>query len=92
MADAGHEYAEGRIEAVTRDIQSVYAEAAAKAEEELRKHLERFEAKDTEFREAVEAGDMPEADWRAWRKRPPVPNHDQATAAQGLERGAVRGR
>jgi hypothetical protein len=65
----GNEYAKGRVEAVTREIQSVYAEAAAKAEEELRRHLERFETKDEEFREAVEAGDMPEADWQAWRRR-----------------------
>ena len=87
MADAGHEYAEGRIEAVTRDIQAVYAEAAAKAEEELRRHLERFEAKDTEFREAVEAGDMPEADWRAWRERQMIQGRRWRELAQRMAEG-----
>ena len=69
MADAGHEYAEERIAAVTRDIQAVYAEASAKAEQELRRHLERFQDKDEEFRAAVEAGEASERDWQAWRRR-----------------------
>ena len=83
----GNEYAEGRVEAVTREIQSVYAEAAAKAEEELRRHLERFEAKDEEFREAVEAGDMAEADWQAWRKRQMIQGRRWRELAQRMAEG-----
>lgn len=59
MADHGHDYAEGQIEAFQAEMADVYRQAEETARKRLEEHLKRFKKADEEKRKQVESGDMP---------------------------------
>ncbi len=68
MADHGHDYAEGQIEAFQAEMVDVYRQAEETARKRLEEHLKRFKKADEEKRKQVESGDMPKQAYADWRR------------------------
>lgn len=67
MADPAHEAADRAIEEIMAEVRETYLEAQEDAQEALSAYLARFEERDAAKRRLVEAGELPEADYRSWR-------------------------
>ena len=68
MSDQAHDFAERKIAEFQADVYETYQQAQADAQEALSRFLKRFEKEDGEQRAKVEAGELSEADYKAWRK------------------------
>lgn len=68
MGDQAHEFAEQKIAEFQADVWETYQQAQADAQEALSRFLKRFEKEDERQREKVKAGELSEADYKAWRK------------------------
>ena len=68
MGDQAHDFAERKIAEFQAEVRETYRQAQADAQEALSRFLERFENEDERQREKVKAGEMSEADYKAWRK------------------------
>lgn len=68
MGDQAHDFAERKIAEFQAEVRETYQQAQADAQEALSRFLERFEKEDERQREKVKAGELSEADYKAWRK------------------------
>ncbi len=68
MSDQAHDFAERKIAEFQADVYETYQQAQADAQEALSRFLKRFEKEDERQREKVDAGELSEADYKAWRK------------------------
>lgn len=68
MSDQAHDFAERKIAEFQADVYETYQQAQADAQEALSRFLKRFEKEDERQRAKVEAGELSEADYKAWRK------------------------
>ena len=68
MGDQAHDFAERKIAEFQAEVREAYQQAQADAQEALSRFLERFEKEDERKREKVKAGELSEADYKAWRK------------------------
>lgn len=68
MGDQAHDFAERKIAEFQAEVRETYQQAQADAQEALSRFLERFEKEDERKREKVKAGELSEADYKAWRK------------------------
>lgn len=68
MGDQAHDFAERKIAEFQAEVRETYQQAQADAQEALSRFLERFEKEDERKREKVNAGELSEADYKAWRK------------------------
>lgn len=68
MGDQAHDFADRKIAEFQAEVRETYRQAQADAQEALSRFLERFEKEDERQREKVKAGEMSEADYKAWRK------------------------
>ena len=68
MSDQAHDFAERKIAEFQAEVRETYQQAQADAQEALSRFLERFEKEDERKREKVKAGELSEADYKAWRK------------------------
>ena len=68
MGDQAHDFAEQKIAEFRADVWETYQQAQADAQEALSRFLKRFEEEDERQREKVKAGELSEADYKAWRK------------------------
>ena len=68
MGDQAHDFAEQKIAEFQAEVRETYQQAQADAQEALSRFLERFEKEDERQREKVKAGELSEADYKAWRK------------------------
>lgn len=68
MGDQAHDFAERKIAEFQAEVRGTYQQAQADAQEALSRFLERFEKEDERKREKVKAGELSEADYKAWRK------------------------
>jgi uncharacterized protein with gpF-like domain len=68
MGDQAHEFAEQKIAEFQAEVWETYQQAQADAQEALSRFLKRFEKEDERQREKVKAGELSEADYKAWRK------------------------
>ena len=68
MGDQAHDFAEQKIAEFQAEVWETYQQAQADAQEALSRFLKRFEKEDERQREKVKAGELSEADYKAWRK------------------------
>lgn len=68
MGDQAHDFAEQKIAEFQAEVRETYQQAQADAQEALSRFLKRFEKEDERQREKVKAGELSEADYKAWRK------------------------
>ena len=68
MGDQAHDFAERKIAEFQAEVRETYQQAQAEAQEALSRFLRRFEKEDERQREKVKAGELSEADYKAWRK------------------------
>lgn len=68
MGDRAHDFAERKIAEFQAEVRETYQQAQADAQEALSRFLRRFEKEDERQREKVKAGELSEADYKAWRK------------------------
>lgn len=68
MGDQAHDFAERKIAEFQAEVWETYQQAQADAQEALSRFLKRFEEEDERQREKVKAGELSEADYKAWRK------------------------
>lgn len=68
MGDQAHDFAERKIAEFQAEVRETYQQAQADAQEALSRFLRRFEKEDKRKREKVKAGELSEADYKAWRK------------------------
>lgn len=68
MSDQAHDYAERKIAEFQAEVWETYQKAQADAQEALSRFLKRFEKEDEKQRAKVKAGELSEADYKAWRK------------------------
>lgn len=68
MSDQAHDYAERKIAEFQAEVRETYQQAQADAQEALSRFLKRFEKEDEKQRAKVKAGELSEADYKAWRK------------------------
>lgn len=68
MGDQAHDFAERKIAEFQAEVRETYKQAQADAQEALSRFLRRFEKEDERQREKVKAGELSEADYKAWRK------------------------
>lgn len=68
MGDQAHDFAERKIAEFQAEVWETYQQAQADAQEALSRFLKRFEKEDERQREKVKAGELSEADYKAWRK------------------------
>lgn len=68
MGDQAHDFAERKIAEFQAEVRDTYQQAQADAQEALSRFLKRFEKEDERQREKVKAGELSEADYKAWRK------------------------
>lgn len=68
MGDQAHDFAERKIAEFQAEVRETYQQAQADAQEALSRFLKRFEKEDERQREKVKAGELSEADYKAWRK------------------------
>lgn len=68
MGDQAHDFAEQKIAEFQAEVRETYRQAQADAQEALSRFLKRFEKEDERQREKVKAGELSEADYKAWRK------------------------
>ena len=68
MGDQAHDFAERKIAEFQADVWETYQQAQANAQEALSRFLRRFEKEDERQREKVKAGELSEAEYKAWRK------------------------
>ena len=68
MGDQAHDFAERKIAEFQAEVRETYRQAQADAQEALSRFLRRFEKEDERKREKVKAGELSEADYKAWRK------------------------
>lgn len=68
MGDQAHDFAEQKIAEFQAQVWETYQQAQADAQEALSRFLKRFEKEDERQREKVKAGELSEADYKAWRK------------------------
>ncbi len=68
MGDQAHDFAERKIAEFQAEVRETYQQAQADAQEALSRFLKRFEKEDERKREKVKAGELSEADYKAWRK------------------------
>ena len=68
MDDQAHDFAEQKIAEFQAEVWETYQQAQADAQEALSRFLKRFEKEDERQREKVKAGELSEAEYKAWRK------------------------
>lgn len=68
MSDQAHDFAERKLAEFQADVWDTYQQAQADAQEALARYLKRFEKEDERQREKVKAGELSEAEYKAWRK------------------------
>ena len=68
MGDQAHDFAEQKIAEFQAEVWETYQQAQADAQEALSRFLKRFEKEDERQREKVKAGELSEAEYKAWRK------------------------
>lgn len=68
MDDQAHDFAEQKIAEFQAEVWGTYQQAQADAQEALSRFLKRFEKEDERQREKVKAGELSEAEYKAWRK------------------------
>lgn len=68
MGDQAHDFAEQKMAEFQADVWETYQQAQADAQEALSRYLKRFEKEDERQREKVKAGELSEAEYKAWRK------------------------
>ena len=68
LSDLGNEETEKLLKELEKRIQKEYSAAARDVEEKFKDYMRRFEIKDKIKREAVDAGVLKEADYKAWRQ------------------------
>ena len=68
MGDQAHDFAERKIAEFQAEVRETYQQVQADAQEALSRFLKRFEKEDDRQREKVKAGELSEADYKAWRK------------------------
>lgn len=68
MGDQAHDFAERKIAEFQAEVRETYQQAQADAQEALSRFLKRFEKEDERQLEKVNAGELSEADYKAWRK------------------------
>lgn len=69
MADYGHRETDKRLEALEKRVAAVYKQASEEMREKLAKWYKDFERLDKQKAALVEKGELPKADYLAWRKR-----------------------
>lgn len=68
MDDQAHDFAERKIAEFQAEVWETYQQAQVDAQEALSRFLKRFEKEDERQRAKVKAGELSEADYKAWRK------------------------
>lgn len=67
MGDPAHDAADRTVDEVMAEVRETYLEAQEDAQEALSAYLARFEDEDAEKRALVDAGELPESEYRSWR-------------------------
>lgn len=69
MADYGHRETDKRLELMEKRVGTIYKQASEEMREKLAKWYKDFERLDKQKADLVEKGELPKADYLAWRKR-----------------------
>lgn len=69
MADYGHKETDKRLELMEKRVGTIYKQASEEMREKLAKWYKDFERLDKQKADLVENGELPKADYLAWRKR-----------------------
>ena len=69
MADYGHKETDKRLELMEKRVGTIYKQASEEMREKLAKWYKDFERLDKQKADLVEKGELPKADYLAWRKR-----------------------
>nr|DAH71749.1 MAG TPA: minor capsid protein [Caudoviricetes sp.] len=69
MADYGHRETDKRLELMEKRVGAIYKQASEEMREKLAKWYKDFERLDKQKADLVEKGELPKADYLAWRKR-----------------------
>lgn len=69
MADYGHQETDKRLELMEKRVEEIYKQASEEMREKLAKWYKDFERMDKQKADLVEKGELPKADYLAWRKR-----------------------
>lgn len=69
MADYGHKETDKRLELMEKRVGAIYKQASEEMREKLAKWYKDFERLDKQKADLVEKGELPKADYLAWRKR-----------------------
>lgn len=69
MTDYGANYTDRQIEIYERRIRSVYKEAQEDIERKMRDYNRRYKAKEKQYKKAVKAGTMTQAELDEWKER-----------------------
>lgn len=69
MADYGHRETDKRLELMEKRVGAIYKQASEEMREKLAKWYKNFERLDKQKADLVEKGELPKADYLAWRKR-----------------------
>lgn len=69
MADYGHQETDKRLELMEKRVGAIYKQASDDMREKLAKWYKDFERLDKQKADLVEKGELPKADYLAWRKR-----------------------
>ena len=69
MADYGHRETDKRLELMEKRVGAIYKQASEEMREKLAKWYKDFERMDKQKADLVEKGELPKADYLAWRKR-----------------------
>lgn len=67
MGDPAHDAADRTVDEVMAEVRETYLEAQEDAQEALSAYLARFEDEDAAKRRLVDAGELPESEYRSWR-------------------------
>nr|DAE02035.1 MAG TPA: minor capsid protein [Siphoviridae sp. ctgEn20] len=69
MADYGHQETDKRLELMEKRVVAIYKQASEEMREKLAKWYKDFERLDKQKADLVEKGELPKAEYLAWRKR-----------------------
>lgn len=69
MADYGHKETDKRLELMGKRVGAIYKQVSEEMREKLAKWYKDFERLDKQKADLVEKGELPKADYLAWRKR-----------------------
>lgn len=69
MADYGHQETDKRLELMEKRVEEIYKQASEEMREKLAKWYKDYERMDKQKADLVEKGELPKADYLAWRKR-----------------------